>query len=254
MKPGWKKAWIFALLFLFTTGSNATSHVFVRNEEGVWLASDSLQYHNDGQRITASHVCKVAISKGQLFFNAGFFKNLTLLKEQESALPFASLDVTRDSIGRLLLSNHMDLSQDPRHNPTQLVVNTGTLQVENSVFRAVMTGQTDSMKDYDKFVLKFTIGIPHGYGTVVDRVRDLAAQDPTAAARIAANPKAELLNILEEEAIMRPSEVEGPFTVLLLHNDGTVSDFSDKPLCMIPENAQYIGPSKRKNSATAKAK
>jgi hypothetical protein len=253
MRLGSKKAWTFAILFLFTTGSNETSHVFVRNEEGVWLASDSLIIHSDGHQRTKTHTCKVAITKGQLFFNAGFFKDMELLREQESALPFASMEATKNSVWELLKTNHMDLSQDPKHNATQLVVNTGILQVDSSVFRAALLFQTDSMQNLYKSLLKFTVGIPHGYGNVVDRVNKLAAQDPTVAARIAADPKSELLKILEEEASTRP-EVEGPFTALLLHSDGTVSDFSDKPLCTIPESARYIGPSKVEDSAPTKAK
>jgi hypothetical protein len=185
----------------------ATSHVFVRNSEGVWLASDSLVIHNDGKQVTSSKQCKVAISRGQLFFNTGFFKDMKLLRSQESALPFANMAATEASVNELLKTNHMDMSNDPKHTPDQLVVNAGIL---------------------------------HGFGDAVNRVRDAAGKDPVLATRIAKNPKQELLKVLEEEAIMRNGEVEGPFTVLLLHNDGTVSDYSDQHLCVIPESALHI--------------
>jgi hypothetical protein len=212
----------------------------VRNAEGVWLASDTLVIHNDGQRFTSSHGCKVVISHGQIFFNMGFFKDVKLLVSQEEKLPFDSIDNTQKAILELLKTNHMDLSRDPKHTPNQMIVNTGILQVENSVYRARMVGQTDDLRPMDRYVKEFKMGIPHGYGDAVERVRHAAADDPAVAERIAKNPKQELLKILGEESIMRNDEVQGPFTVLLLHPDGTVSDYSDESFCTIPDSAKHL--------------
>ena len=56
---------ITCIAFLYLLARNAawaTSHIFVRNSEGVWLASDSLVLHNDGKSVTTAHSCKVSNS------------------------------------------------------------------------------------------------------------------------------------------------------------------------------------------------
>jgi hypothetical protein len=128
----------------------------------------------------------------------GFFKDVKLLVSQEEKLPFDSIDNTQKAILELLKTNHMDLSRDPKHTPNQMIVNTGILQVENSVYRARMVGQTDDLRPMDRYVKEFKMGIPHGYGDAVERVRHAAADDPAVAERIAKNPKQELLKIWEK--------------------------------------------------------
>jgi hypothetical protein len=85
------------------------------------------------------------------------------------------------------------------------------------------------------------MGIPHGFpDPIVVQFRDAAVNDPAIAAWNAAHPREELLKILNQEATTRSDLVEPPFTILLLHNDGTVSDYSDQPLCTIPANAVHV--------------
>ena len=235
-----KLACVFLLLSAMTAIANATSHVFVRNEQGVWLASDSLVIHRDGMRVTRSKQCKVSITRGRVFFNAGSFKNMKLLLYQESDLTLDSFENTTPTVLELLKNNRSDFRDDPHYSQNRsVVVNTGILQVKNSVFRAEMIGWTDSLAVSRNPILDFKVGIPHGFGESVDRVRDAAAKDPKLAARIASHPKEELLKILKEESIMHRATVGEPFTVFLLHIDGTVSDFSDQKVCEIPDNAQH---------------
>jgi len=163
-----------------------------------------------------------------------------LLRSQEAALPFEDAKVTKALILELLKTNHMDLTRDPTHTADQLVVNSGILQVDGHGFTELMFGQTDDLRLQSMPVNEIKMGVPHGFGTTINRVRDEAYKDPALAAWIAGHPKEELLKILNEEASTRPTEVEPPFTVLLLHNDGTVSDYSDQPLCTIPADAVHV--------------
>jgi len=217
----------------------ATSHVFVRNADGVWLASDTLVVHSDGIQITMSHSCKVSVSRNQLLFNTGRFSDIKGLMMQEASLPFASMAETLRKVAYLLSTSHMDTRGEENYNPDHVIVSTGILQVENSVFRAKMLNQTDNLKHYINYVNEdFQPGIPHGYGDAVHEANIAAKSDVDLTARLLQNPKEELLRILREESTLRPAEVSGPFTVLLLRPDGKVSDYSDEPLCVIPENAR----------------
>jgi hypothetical protein len=233
-----------ALLCGIATGAaSATSHVFIRNEEGVWLGSDSLIGHNDGSGKTVfSSVCKVSVVKNRLIFSAGFFKSIPLIKSQEDALPLESIDATVDKLFQLMATNHMDVTTDPKYNLNMLVVNVGVIQVSNGEFSGKMLGQTDALNGQIISINEFKFGVPHGYGDAISRENHAAITDPALADKIVSNPKAEILRLLQEEAIMRPEAVKGPFTVLLLRNDGTVSDFSDQPMCTIPPEAAYIPP------------
>jgi hypothetical protein len=222
-----------SFLLLLTDVCYATSHVFVRTEEGVWLASDTLQLHNDGRTVQALTRCKVAGSPGQLFFNAGYFRDVNLLRLQEAALPLDVFERTRFSVVNLLSANHMDLSDLPGYTPAAIVVQAGVIQVKNGRFTAVILDQTGDFRIINHYVQRFKIGVPHGFGNAVKRVNSQADSDPVLASWIAQNPKEELLKLLQEEAAMRPGEVGGPFTILLLRNDGTIEDFSDQPVCNV---------------------
>ena len=233
--------WIAALLLWSgSVNCHGTDHVFVRNNEGVWLVSDSLWSHNDGSQISRTHKCKVVISRGRLIFNQGHFKDLSLLMSQESALPFADIDTTEKSLWGLMATNHMDKHGDPRYTPDLAVVVTGIVQVEKSVFSAKIIGQPDNLKGAEWIVKKWIMGVPHGLSSASKQSHDVATKNSAVAARIANNPKAELLKIITDESVSDPDEIGGPFTVLLLRNDGTVSDFSDNSLCSIPANAAHL--------------
>jgi hypothetical protein len=226
-------------LCLQSVSCMASAVVFARNEEGVWLVSDSLEGHSDGSQTTYSHRCKVVISRGRLIFNVGHFKDLLLLRSQEADLPFENIDVTKNAITKLLETNHMDMSGDPKNAPNLLVVNTGIVQVEDSIFQARMIGQMDSMQNAIRFIKDWKMGFPHGMGDATQLARDESLLDPEVAARIMENPKTELMKIMMEEVKSRPDEVGGPFTILLLHSDGTISDFSDNSLCRVPPDVVH---------------
>ncbi len=242
----------FALLLSAKVGG-ATEHVFVRNQDGVWLVSDSLTIHIDRNgRSTQSTGCKVAISRGQLFFNRGAFRDVRLLLSQENALPFSDIITTKASIQKYLTGNHQDVT-DPLRLPDSPVVQTGILQVEDGVFRAEIIGQTKSFDKVGRTIPEMRIGVPHGFGEAVRRINMQAFADSSVASRIAANPEQELLKMIKEEAIMHEDIIKAPFTVLLLRPDGTVSDFSDERLCTIPPGAIHID-SDSKNAASTSTK
>jgi hypothetical protein len=239
----WNRLLASATVALLCTAASrpalATSHIFIRNAEGVWLGSDTLNIHNDGLgHITSSTVCKVSIVRNRLIFNAGFFKNLPRLKSQEDALPLEPLNVTIEKLFKLMEPNHMDIRDDPHYSNDLFVVNVGIVQVSFGQFDGEKLGQTDEPRNQDVYTKEFKIGVPHGYGDVLSRETPLAVSNPRVAQQNAANPKTKILRLLREEAKIN-SGVRAPFTILLLRNDGTVSDFSDKPVCTIPNDAAY---------------
>jgi hypothetical protein len=198
--------------------------------------------HNNGHgHRTFLTVCKVSIVKGRLIFNAGFFKSIPLIKSQEDALPIQPISVTADNLFQLMSTNHQDVTEDPKYSSSLFVVNVGVVQVANGQFSVNILGQTDALGNETRYVKEFKFGVPHGYGESIEHVQEATAADPSLAQKIASDPKAELLKLLNEETILNPA-VKGPFTILLLRNDGTVSDFSDEPLCEVPPEAVYIAP------------
>jgi hypothetical protein len=172
-----KSLCVSLIFFLTATTGHATAHVFVQTSEGVWLGSDSLIIHKGH----AVNRCKVVISRGRLIFNAGFFKDSTLLRVEEAALPLKDARATRDAILELLKTNHMDLTGDPKHTPDQAVVNAGILQVDGEVFTELMFGQADDLRTAGRYVKDLKMGVPHGFGDSINRVRDAAYKDPALA-------------------------------------------------------------------------
>ena len=83
------------------------------------------------------------------------------------------------------------------------------------------------------------IGVPDGLGVLTEKFQDAAKADAEYRNKIETNPKEELIKILEEEAKAAPQVVGGPYTVFLLHPDGTISDYSEKKYCEIPKDAEY---------------
>jgi hypothetical protein len=132
----------FAVVLLMSPmPAMATEHLLVANEQGVWLGSDSLALHNDGKETTQSQHCKVVISRGRLIFNMGYFKDLALLEAQETKLPFASLDVTMNSILDFMKTNQSDVSNAPWYSKNNVYVNSGIVQAQNTIFSAIKFGQ-----------------------------------------------------------------------------------------------------------------
>jgi hypothetical protein len=234
-----KSLCLILVLFLASISAEATAHVFIQTKEGVWLGSDSLNLHtSEGGKQNSSSKCKVVISRGRLIFNAGYFKDVDLLTSQEAALPINKAETTMDSILELLKTNHMDTWGIPNYTPGGFIVVAGILQVDHHVFTKLMSAQRDDFKDHQEFFTK--MGVPYGVADSMAQFREAALIDPAIAAWITANPKKELLKILNQEATTRSDLVGKPFTIFLLHNDGTVSDYSDQPLCTIPADAVHV--------------
>jgi hypothetical protein len=101
--------WSIALLLFFGNEAGwATAHLFVWTNEGIWVASDSLQDHSnlDGSHI-ATHVCKTAISKNRIVMNTGPFRSLESLIQAESKLPPMPVKQISDALMDLIAQNHM---------------------------------------------------------------------------------------------------------------------------------------------------
>jgi hypothetical protein len=226
------------LTFSYTDWCRATSHVFVLNEDGVWLVSDTLWLHNDGNTVTSFNKCKVVMTKGRLIFNAGGFTDLTALREQENALPIEDIRATEAKAVNLM-KPYLQRTMFP--NSDLMVMNVGIIQVQDGVFAARWAGLSQDLSEgYDDWVKTFRPGVPHGYGDIVKKVNAETLTDPTVEERIAKNPKGELIKMLEEETKSRPEVVGPPFSVLLLHRDGTISDMSDTPICEVPKDIEYV--------------
>jgi hypothetical protein len=235
-----KSLYVSLICLLTAMTCHATAHVFVQTSEGVWLASDSLWRHTsaDGSK-TSWPGCKVVVSRGRLIFNAGQFKDSKLLMMQESTLPFAvDIETTKTSLVSLFADNNPYSPED--RPPSKFSLSGGILQVHNSVFQEQKFGQNVDRGVDTRTIDATFIGIPHGFGIAVEKARNAALKDPEYAARIAKNPKEELLKILGDEVTIHSDEVGPPFTVLLLHNDGTVSDYSDKRICLMPFDAVHV--------------
>ena len=235
--------WIYLIIGSFVTFSlpyscSATSHVFVLNEDGVWLVSDTLWLHSDGITVTSFNKCKVVMTKGRIIFNAGGFTDLNALHEQENALPVEDIQVT-EAKAMDLMKPYLQRTLLP--NSDRMVMHVGIIQVQDGVFTARWAGLSEDLtKGYDAYVKAFRPGVPHGYGDIVTKVNAETLTDPAVEQRIAKDPKAELIKILEEETKNHPGLVGPPYSVLLLHRDGTISDMSDTLACEVPKEIEYV--------------
>ena len=223
---------LWSALLFFSPSLHATSHVYVLTSDGVWLASDTLMFHDDGSVLTRSSVCKVVVSSGRLLFNAGYFQDFAALKRSESVLPLEDPEVTVEKVVKIMRGNHQTL-------PVGIANRADVAAEDAGIVEVVAAGDFRSYKAFlatDLFARRIVPvplreGIPYGFGTKVDEARARASRDPEYAKRIARSPKAELIRILESEA-SEPNAMGGPpYTVFLLRPDGSVSDFSDKPVC-----------------------
>ena len=142
-----KSLCVILVLFLTSISGEATAHVFLQTNEGVWLGSDSLSGHtSEGGEQHSSSKCKAVISLGRLIFNAGSFKDVNLLTSQMAALPLDKAETTEELILELLKTNHMDTAQIPNYAPGKTIVHAGILQVDHHVFTELWFGQTDDLK------------------------------------------------------------------------------------------------------------
>lgn len=219
----------------------ATYHVFVRTPEGVWLASDSLLLHSDGHVTTKRIVCKVVVARNRLIFSAGEFKNLPELMRQEEELPLADEYTTTHALGNILLTAHQDKLRTLSESREIFDVSARVIQVTNGNFEAYAAYQNASLETTDRYLPPpFEEGLPHDLqGVKSELTKDDTS--PQAQKAFLSNPKRELLRVMRRVASHNQT-VGQPFTILLLHPDGTVSDVSDadgRGLCSIPKNARY---------------
>jgi hypothetical protein len=223
---------LWSAFLLFATSLHATSHVYVLTDDGVWLASDTLMYHDDGSELTRSSVCKVVISSGRLLFNAGYFGDFAALKRSESMLPFESPEVTVEKVLDIMRGNHQDLPVGTANRPDVAAEDAGIVEVVGAGdFRSYKAFLATDLTARRIVPVPLREGIPYGFGKGVDEARERASRDPEYAKRIAKSPKAELIRILESEASEPNAMVGPPYTVFLLRPDGSVSDYSDKRIC-----------------------
>jgi len=222
----------WTVFMLFATSLHATSHVYVLTNDGVWLASDTLMYHDDGSELTRSSVCKVVISSGRLLFNAGYFGDFAALKRSESVLPLEDPEVTVEKVLKIMRGNHQDLPVGTANRADVAAEDAGIVEVVAAGdFRSYKAFLATDLTARRIVAVPLREGIPYGFGKGVEEARERASRDPEYAKRITRSPKAELIRILESEASEPNAMVGPPYTVFLLRPDGSVSDFSDKRIC-----------------------
>ncbi len=206
----------------------ATEEVFVATDEGIWIAADTVRVHTGGVGgPTVSTLCKLYVTPGRIFFDAGAFRDLTELARNEIALPLEDPMRTGQKVMILLLGNHQDIS-DPQNQGN----GAGFVQVRNGSFEAQLIDLNSNLVDHNWRPVYLTMkGVPHGFGINVDERREEAAHDPRIAARFMAHPKAELLTMLDAASKVADSGVGPPFSVMLLRADGSIQDRSDNSIC-----------------------
>jgi hypothetical protein len=166
-------------------------------------------------------------------FNAGQFKDFDRLYQDEAVLPFDSVEKTLGSMKALMAINSMDgqqvVTDDPFGGyPTGAA---GVIQVRSGRIEVMTLALLTDRHRYIIHTISTKLGIPHGFGPLVDDRMKQVAADPELAASLAKHPKEELLRLLEKEASLPNSNVGGPFTVLHMKPDGTIEDVSDNEIC-----------------------
>jgi hypothetical protein len=237
-----KVVFIVVAVYAGVSSCHATSHAFVKDKNGnVWLVSDTLKthYESDGTQ-TQSTVCKVVIRRGRFIFNAGAFTSVDLLQSDEALLPIADVDITAHSIASLLHKYYW-LPDFAPADPDISAQSATIIQVNNGVFSTrTITLSRDGRRFNVTYVLPpFIAGILHGYGDLVTEEGRDATSNSRLREPIAQHPEAELLKILQKESVLHPDTVGKPYTIFVLHKNGTVSDYSQKHVCEIPPDARH---------------
>jgi len=233
---------LWCLLLISPLSLSATSHIWVLTPDGVWLASDSLLEHHDYFRGPSSYsnICKVQISRGRFLVNRGDFRSVSDLARSEQALPFADPLSTINRMIEIMQGNHQ--GQYPQlsgnqHSPIEDAV--VIERFENKFMTGLGTVEPNLSAD-TPVILELKMAELFALGNQrLDKPAYRSRTNSTYQAELIMNPKLELLRLLALEAIDEPTAIGPPYTVLLLHPDGSVSDYSDTPLCEIPSDAQY---------------
>jgi hypothetical protein len=131
----------------------------------------------------------------------------------------------------LMGGNHKDIKLDPSYYQDAA----GLVEFFEGRFwgsRGMLMGD---YKNERYFVFPLHAGIPHGFGNVVDSESQLAVDHPEFAQKIADDPGSELLSIMQREAQDPEAYVAAPFTVVVLHPDGLITDLSTQAVCQVPD-------------------
>lgn len=253
MTPTLRKFSSTLILFCLSQMAYATSEAFVRGRGGVWVASDTLLSHADNGHVTKSTICKVIVQRGRIMFNAGEFSDVRRLMTVEAGVPQADFETSSRFIATLL-RQYSWLPDGSPTDPSWGGQSFGVVQVVNGLYSGGMVTLSVDLHHYHKSPVlpPFTAGIPHGFSDAVERERIAAQTDAALRRWISEHPKAELLKMLREETQNPLEGVAPPYTVFLLHEDGTVSDYSRVHVCKIPEDALYrVPPTHRAGSTKA---
>jgi hypothetical protein len=234
-------ALLLSLLFLCLPNHlGATSHYLVRNKDGVWLVSDTLvvKYNSTGSEPELSHICKVGLRKGSMTFARGYFREIQPLLDELNTLSVSDLYSFEmmNSVSGVLLKYALVKRGDDLNNASWQA---GIIAVKDETFAAEFYRLHNAQGPQRKEPRISPLGVPDGLGVLADKFQDAANADDEYRNKIEKNPKEELIKILEEEAKAAPQVVGGPYTVFLLHSDGTISDYSEKKYCEIPKDAAY---------------
>ena len=246
---------ILGLMCILISPCYATSHAYVLSDKGeVWLVSDTLEVHTersmlfDGLFQTKVTVCKVIVERGRLMFNTGSFSDLSQLESEESTLPLSDFETTEKRIEPLLLKYRMVALDSGEPMGWQ---SAGWVQVSRGVYSGGMvnfqftrTAKPGILHEGGdtRPILHLIPGVPQGFGPLVDTMHHKTYYDHELSKRISEHPRAALLKILQQEAIENPDSIGPPYTIFLLHKDGTVSDYSKTPVCKIPADAARATP------------
>ena len=149
--------------------------------------------------------------------------------------------------GTDLLRKHLlpEMADDPQGMiPGNAQLQAFGVQVFASNFKGFKFGVIALGKPVEPIYVNYNDGIPHGIGRISFQT---IKQNLTTGQRdkLISSPVEELTRILESESHDPSSSVGAPFTVLLLHLDGTISDESSGPgkgVCKIPTDALYRAP------------
>ena len=218
-------------------------HLSCRIKAEVWLVSDTLALHTDCNyylktcSTTKSTACKVVIQRGRLIFNAGAFSSIPNIEKEEKEIPLSGVKPTSVSNAHLQQKYCMEGYCLPNSFPERFQL-TGVVEAIGGEYSGVKVDSSMNPDNPTGYIVPLDPGLADGYGDVIERVHKEARTDSVLRKKLAANPKEELLKILKEEADSDSKYTGPPFTVLVLHKDGTVSDYSQKHVCDIPADAR----------------
>jgi hypothetical protein len=166
--------------------------------------------------------------------------------QSEVMLPLGSLDITVEGILDLMRDNFRVLPPELANRPDIFPEVGGLIQVMDGTFTSAKVQLASDHVHQSHWVFVLRPGEPHGFGSdEVYEANQRGIKDSQYRLQMQVDPKLELTKILDKEAADGTGKVSGPFTVLLMHTDGSISDYSDRQICSVPEDARHAdAPSK----------